>query len=218
MAKRISLSSIIKPDESEYVNATDLDAGLTDAYQPVLSGSAVHARPLPVNMYTYDDESEQFEDTPLARAPMRINRRYVPTNKENLPLKQSVERPEFPLYQEQKNQTDSGTAYPKSTEKFTQVNQFKNNSNDSMIYHDFEDEVMNEFVTADPHVIGLLQKTGRAIPIEVALSDKMRRKNANVIKTTSSASERMKQSPRLFAPSPVSNNQVKKKNQNLIQF
>ena len=104
MAKRISLSSIIRPDESEYVNASELDAGLTDAYQPVMSGSAMHARPLPVNMYTYDEDSEKFQDTPLSRAPMRINRRYVPSSKDNLPLKQSMERPEFPLYEEQKIQ------------------------------------------------------------------------------------------------------------------
>ena len=62
MPKRISLSNIIKPDESEYVNASDLEVGLTDAYQPVMSGSAMHARPLPVNMYTYDEDSDYYND------------------------------------------------------------------------------------------------------------------------------------------------------------
>jgi hypothetical protein len=215
MAKRISLSSIIKPDESEYINASDLDAGLTDAYQPVMSGSAMHARPLPVNMYTYDDESEKFDDTPLSRAPMRINRRYVPSTKENLPLKQSVERPEFPLYEEQKIQSDSGVMFPTPLNKFTEISQFDNSDKkDSMLYHDFEDEIMSEFVTADANVLGLLQKTGRAIPQEVTLSAKLKSKNVSSSKSSVSASERMKSSPRIYAPLNQNNNQVKKK----IQF
>jgi hypothetical protein len=214
MAKRISLSSIIKPDESEYVSATDLDAGLTDAYQPVMSGSAMHARPLPVNMYTYDDESEKFDDTPLSRAPMRINRRYVPSTKENLPLRQSVERPEFPLYEEQKIQSESGILFPTPLNKFTEISQFDSQSNDAMIYHDFEDEIMSEFVTADANVLGLLQKTGRAVPSEVALSAKLQSRNANIVKNNSSASERMKSSPRIYENISQAAEQVKKK----IQF
>jgi len=211
MAKRISLSSIIKPDESEYVNASDLDAGLTDAYQPVMSGSAMHARPLPVNMYTYDEDSEKFDDTPLSRAPMRINRRYVPSSKDNLPLKQSMERPEFPLYEEQKIQSDSGLIFPKPLNKFTETNQFDIDKNDSMIYHDFEDEIMSEFVAADPNVLGLLQKTGRAIPTEVSLAAKMVNKNRNAANKTSLASERLKSAPRLVVPENMAQNSVKKK-------
>jgi hypothetical protein len=211
MAKRISLSSIIKPDESEYVNASDLDAGLTDAYQPVMSGSAMHARPLPVNMYTYDEDSEKFDDTPLSRAPMRINRRYVPSSKDNLPLKQSMERPEFPLYEEQKIQSDSGLIFPKPLNKFTETNQFDIDKNDSMIYHDFEDEIMSEFVAADPNVLGLLQKTGRAIPTEVSLAAKMVNKNRNAANKTSLASERLKSAPRLVVPENMAQNSAKKK-------
>lgn len=211
MAKRISLSSIIRPDESEYVNASELEAGLTDAYQPVMSGSAMHARPLPINMYTYDEESEKFDDTPLARAPMRINRRYVPSTKENLPLKQSLERPEFPLYEEQKIQTESGSLFPSPLNKFTDTSQFDTlEKNNSMLHHDFEDEIMSEFVQADPNVLGLLQKTGRAIPSEVSLSAKMKNRNQNVVKTNSTASERMKSAPRIYAPQSVGNN-IKKK-------
>jgi len=211
MAKRISLSSIIRPDESEYVNASDLDAGLTDAYQPVMSGSAMHARPLPVNMYTYDEDSEKFDDTPLSRAPMRINRRYVPSSKDNLPLKQSMERPEFPLYEEQKIQSDSGLIFPKPLNKFTETNQFDIDKNDSMIYHDFEDEIMSEFVAADPNVLGLLQKTGRAIPTEVSLAAKMVNKNRNAANKTNLASERLKSAPRLVVPENMTQNSAKKK-------
>lgn len=208
MAKRISLSSIIKPDESEYVSASDLDAGLTDAYQPVLSGTAMHSRPLPINMYTYDEESEKFDDTPLSRAPMRIVRRYVPSSKENLPLKQSNERPEFPLYQDQKEQVDTGSAFPKPFEKFTKPEEFITVNNDAMLYHNFDEEILSEFVSADASVMGLMQKTGMSIPVEVSMSDKLRKQNANVIKTTSSASERMKTGPRLISNS---DQQVKKK-------
>jgi hypothetical protein len=208
MAKRISLSSIIKPDESEYVSASDLDAGLTDAYQPVLSGTAMHSRPLPINMYTYDEESEKFDDTPLSRAPMRIVRRYVPSSKENLPLKQSSERPEFPLYQDQKEQVDTGSAFPKPFEKFTKPEEFTTVNNDAMLYHNFDEEILSEFVSADASVLGLMQKTGMSIPVEVSMSDKLRKQNANVIKTTSSASERMKTGPRLISNS---DQQVKKK-------
>lgn len=211
MAKRISLSSIIRPDESEYVNASDLDAGLTDAYQPVMSGSAMHARPLPVNMYTYDEDSEKFEDTPLSRAPMRINRRYVPSSKDNLPLKQSMERPEFPLYEEQKIQSDSGLIFPKPLDKFTNTSQFEVAKNDTMIYHDFEDEIMSEFVSADPNVLGLLQKTGRNVPSEVALSVKMLNKNKLSSRNSSDTSERIKTAPRIVAPQAVENNTLKKK-------
>ena len=211
MAKRISLSSIIRPDESEYVNASDLDAGLTDAYQPVMSGSAMHARPLPVNMYTYDEDSEKFEDTPLSRAPMRINRRYVPSSKDNLPLKQSMERPEFPLYEEQKIQSDSGLIFPKPLDKFTNTSQFEVAKNDTMIYHDFEDEIMSEFVSADPNVLGLLQKTGRNVPSEVALSVKMLNKNKLSSRNSSDISERIKTAPRIVAPQAVENNTLKKK-------
>jgi len=211
MAKRISLSSIIRPDESEYVNASDLDAGLTDAYQPVMSGSAMHARPLPVNMYTYDEDSEKFDDVPLSRAPMRINRRYVPSTKDNLPLKQSMERPEFPLYEEQKIQSDSGLIFPKPLSKFTETSQFEVNKNDTMIYHDFEDEIMSEFVSADPNVLGLLQKTGRAVPSEVALSVKMMNKNKLSSKSASDASERIKTAPRIYAPLSSPDSGLKKK-------
>lgn len=211
MAKRISLSSIIKPDESEYINASDLDAGLTDAYQPVMSGSAMHARPLPVNMYTYDDDSEKFEDTPLSRAPMRINRRYVPSNKDNLPLKQSMERPEFPLYEEQRNQQESGMLFPRPLDKFTNTNEFEISKNNSMVYHDFEDEIMSEFVSADPNVLGLLQKTGRAIPSEVALSVKKLNKSKNSNTNAVSASERIKTAPRITVPASMTSQQVKKK-------
>jgi len=211
MAKRISLSSIIRPDESEYVNASDLDAGLTDAYQPVMSGSAMHARPLPVNMYTYDEDSEKFQDAPLSRAPMRINRRYVPSSKDNLPLKQSMERPEFPLYEEQKIQSDSGMIFHKPLDKFTNTAQFDIDKNDAMIYHDFEDEVMSEFVSADPNVLGLLQKQGRAIPSEVALSVKLQNKNKLSTKTTTDASERIKTAPRIVTPQAIQNDSVKKK-------
>lgn len=211
MAKRISLSSIIRPDESEYVNASDLDAGLTDAYQPVMSGSAMHARPLPVNMYTYDEDSEKFDDVPLSRAPMRINRRYVPSTKDNLPLKQSMERPEFPLYEEQKIQSDSGLIFPKPLSKFTETSQFEVNKNDTMIYHDFEDEIMSEFVSADPNVLGLLQKTGRAVPSEVALSVKMMNKNKLSSKSTSDTSERIKTAPRIYAPLSSPDSGLKKK-------
>ncbi len=211
MAKRISLSSIIRPDESEYVNASDLDAGLTDAYQPVMSGSAMHARPLPVNMYTYDEDSEKFDDVPLSRAPMRINRRYVPSTKDNLPLKQSMERPEFPLYEEQKIQSDSGLIFPKPLSKFTETSQFEVNKNDTMIYHDFEDEIMSEFVSADPNVLGLLQKTGRVVPSEVALSVKMMNKNKLSSKSASDASERIKTAPRIYAPLSSPDSGLKKK-------
>ena len=55
MAKKISLSSIIRPDESEYIDASQLEAGLTDAYEPISTGSSIHASPLPDNMYTVDD-------------------------------------------------------------------------------------------------------------------------------------------------------------------
>ncbi len=98
MAKKLSLSSIIRPDESEYVDASQLDAGLTDAYEPVASGSALHARPLPVTIYTVDEESMDLPDAALARAPMRISRRYTPTNKENVPVLSTKEGPEFPLF------------------------------------------------------------------------------------------------------------------------
>jgi hypothetical protein len=171
----------------------------------------MHARPLPVNMYTYDEDSEKFDDTPLSRAPMRINRRYVPSSKDNLPLKQSMERPEFPLYEEQKIQSDSGLIFPKPLNKFTETNQFDIDKNDSMIYHDFEDEIMSEFVAADPNVLGLLQKTGRAIPTEVSLAAKMVNKNRNAANKTNLASERLKSAPRLVVPENMAQNSAKKK-------
>jgi len=201
MPKRISLSNIIKPDESEYVNASDLEVGLTDAYQPVMSGSAMHARPLPVNMYTYDEDSEKFDDTPLSRAPMRINRRYVPSNKENLPLKQSIERPEFPLYEEQKIDADSGQIFPKSQDKFTDLKQFEIVNNNTMIHHDFEDEVMSEFVTADPNVIGLLQKLGKSVPSEVTMSAKLLSKKSNSNSNNNNTTgQKVKNSTPIYTP------------------
>lgn len=214
MAKKISLSSIIKPDESEYVSASELDAGLNDAYQPVASGSAMHSRPLPVTMYTYDDETEneEFDDIPLARAPMRINRRYVPSNRENIPSKTSNERPEFPLFENQKNQTDSGVVYPKPENRYTNIDQLSIQNNDSMIYHNFEEEIMNDFVAADPNVIGLLKKSGMPIPVEVSMSLKLREKNRNFsTNTTATPKDRIKQSPRLYVPESMQSPGVKKK-------
>lgn len=215
MAKKISLSSIIKPDESEFISASELDAGLNDAYQPVASGSAMHSRPLPVTMYTYDDdtENEEFDDVPLARAPMRINRRYVPSNKENIPFKTSSERPEFPLFENQKEQKDSGIVYPKSENRFTAVSEYSLEQNQHMIYHNFEDEIMNDFVNADPNVIGLLKKSGLAVPVEVSMSLKMRQKNKNVVSTNTNPvpKDRIKQSQRLYVPDSMKSSDVKKK-------
>jgi len=214
MAKRFSLSSIIKPDESEYVDASQLEAGLTDAYEPVISGSALHARPLPVTMYTVDEDSEQFPDAPLGRAPMRITRRYVPSNPDNKPLLTSKERPEFPLFNDQKQQVDSGIAYPRAEEKYTKINQFQNESNQDTIYHDFESEAMNDFVAADPNVIGLMKKTGMSVPTEVTLSAKLKARNrAENNPDRISASQRMRESPRLYVPDSMSKNPsgVKKK-------
>ena len=154
MAKKLSLSAIIRPDESEYVDATQLDAGLTDAYEPVASGSALHARPLPVTIYTVDDESMDLPDAPLARAPMRISRRYTPTNKENVPVLSTKERPEFPLFGREEEQIESGVVYPKPEEKTASMKEVMAQTKEGdFLYHDFEEEMLADFVPTNPHII-----------------------------------------------------------------
>jgi len=215
MAKRFSLSSIIKPDESEYVEASKMDVGLADAYEPVISGSAMHGRPLPVTMYTYDDESEDFEDTPLARAPMRITRRYVPSTRDSRPMKVSTERPEFPLFNEQQQQKDSGVVYPEAAKKFTTFSEFKNDKKEEFISHDFESEMVDDFVGANTGIISLLQKQGKDIPTELQIAQKMKaagsKRSANSSNQNVSASQRVKSSSKLFVPSSINNSDVKKK-------
>ncbi len=217
MAKKISLSSIIRPDESEYVDASQLEAGLTDAYEPVATGSAMHARPLPVNMYTVDDSSLELPDTPLARTPMRITRRYVPTNKDNTPVLTSKERPEFPLFKEEEEQKESGIVYPKPQEKvstFTEVYANKASSGETL-YHDYESEILEDFVPANPAIMSLLQKQGKEIPQEIALSKKLA---ARTSKNTNNNNaeynyDRIKEAPRLYVPDSMrkTQNGVKKK-------
>ncbi|GEM_PF-6344542 len=214
MAKKISLSSIIRPDESEYVDASSFEAGLTDAYEPVATGSALHARPLPVNMYTVDQENMELPDTPLARTPMRITRRYVPTSKDNNSVLASKERPEFPLFKDEENQVDSGVVYPKSQERlssFAEIKADKENSGQT-IYHDYESEILSDFVPANPAILGLLEKSGMSIPQELILSKKLAAKsskNSNV----NISSDRIKEAPRLYVPESMrkSQNGVKKK-------
>lgn len=215
MAKRFSLSSIIKPDESEYVEASKMDVGLADAYEPVISGSAMHGRPLPVTMYTYDDESEDFEDTPLARAPMRITRRYVPSTRDSRPVKVSTERPEFPLFNEQKQQKDSGIVYPEPAKKFTNFSDFKNDKKEEFLSHDFESEMVDDFVGANTGIISLLQKQGKDIPIELQIAQKLKavasKRNSNTNNQNTSANQRVKNSSKLFVPNSISDSNVKKK-------
>ena len=214
MAKKISLSSIIRPDESEYVDASHLEAGLTDAYEPVATGSAMHARPLPVNMYTVDDQSLELPDTPLARTPMRITRRYVPTTKDNIPVLTSKERPEFPLFKDEEEQQDSGVVYPKPQDKlstFTEVYANKASSSETL-YHDYVSEIMQDFVPANPGIMSLLQKQGKEIPQEIALSKKLA---ARAPKNNNSNYnyDRIKEAPRLYIPDSMrkTQNGVKKK-------
>jgi hypothetical protein len=214
MAKKLSLSSIIKPDESEYIDASKLDAGLNDAYEPIATGSAMHARPLPVNMYTVDEQSMELPDTPLARTPMRITRRYVPTSKENNSVLTSKERPEFPLFKEEESQVESGIAYPKPLQKTSSFNEIFANKqlSDATIYHDYESEILQDFVPANPAILGLLQKSGMEIPKEIILSKKLASKKSNI--TSQSFNEdRIKQSPKLYIPESMrkSQNGVKKK-------
>ena len=215
MVKKISLSSIIRPDESEYVDASQLEAGLTDAYEPVSTGSAMHARPLPVNMYTVDEQHMELPDTPLARTPMRITRRYVPTNKDNNSVLASKERPEFPLFKEEESQVDSGIVYPKPLEKNSSFNEIfaaKKSSADT-IYHDYESEILEDFVPANPAILGLLQKSGMEVPKEILLSKKLSARNNNQNKNSISASDRIKNASRLYVPESMRKNQnsVKKK-------
>lgn len=214
MAKKISLSSIIRPDESEYVDASSLEAGLTDAYEPVVTGSALHARPLPVNMYTVDQESMELPDTPLARTPMRITRRYIPTSKENNSVLASKERPEFPLFKDEESQVDSGVVYPKPQDKLSTFTEIKANkeANGETIYHDYESEILSDFVPANPAILGLLQKSGMEIPQEILLSKKLAAK-ASKTTNTNISSERIKEAPRLYVPESMrkTQNGVKKK-------
>ncbi len=215
MVKKLSLSSIIKPDESEFVDASQLEAGLTDAYEPVSTGSAMHARPLPINMYTVDENHMELPDTPLARTPMRITRRYVPTNKDNNSVLNSKERPEFPLFKEEENQVESGIAYPKPLEKTSSFNEIfaaKQALTDT-IYHDYESEILQDFVPANPAILGLLQKSGMEIPKEILLSKKLSTKNKNKTNSLDSNSDRIKNAPRLYVPESMRKNQsnVKKK-------
>ena len=199
MPKKLSLSAIIKPDESEYVDANQLDAGLTDAYEPVASGSALHARPLPVTIYTVDDESMDLPDAPLARAPMRISRRYTPTNKENVPVLSTKERPEFPLFGREEEQVESGVVYPKPEEKIASMKEVMAQTKEA------------DFVPTNPHIISLLQKQGKDIPYEVTLSNKLYNKN-NLNKKDNIASERIKAAPRLYVPDSMKTQDgVKKK-------
>jgi hypothetical protein len=212
MAKKLSLSSIIRPDESEYVDASQLDAGLTDAYEPVASGSALHARPLPVTIYTVDDESMDLPDAPLARAPMRISRRYTPTNKENVPVLTTKERPEFPLFGREEEQVESGSVYPKPEEKIASMKEvLAQTAAGDFLHHDFEEEMLADFVPTNPHIISLLQKQGKDIPYEVTLSNKLFNKN-KLKQNDQIASERIKESPRLFVPDSMrTQSGVKKK-------
>lgn len=212
MAKKLSLSAIIRPDESEYVDATQLDAGLTDAYEPVASGSALHARPLPVTIYTVDDESMDLPDAPLARAPMRISRRYTPTNKENVPVLSTKERPEFPLFGREEEQVESGIVYPKPEEKIASMKEVMAQTKEGdFLYHDFEEEMLADFVPTNPHIISLLQKQGKDIPYEVTLSNKLYNKN-RLNQKDNIASERIKEAPRLYVPDSMKTQDgVKKK-------
>lgn len=215
MTKKISLSSIIKPDESEYVDASKLEAGLTDAYEPVATGSAMHARPLPVNMYTVDEQSMELPDTPLARTPMRITRRYVPTTRENNSVLASKERPEFPLFKEEESQVDSGVVYPKPLDKLSSFNDVlaKKQESSDTIYHDYEAEILQDFVPANPAILGLLQKSGMEVPKEIILSKKLAARNQNKQTSSVNSSERIKQSSRLYVPDSMRKSQtgVKKK-------
>lgn len=216
MPKKSSLSSIIKPDESEYIDASKLEAGLTDAYEPVATGSAMHARPLPINMYTVDDQYEELPETPLARTPMRITRRYIPTSKDNSSVLQSKERPEFPLFKEEEDQVESGLVYPKPFERhstFTEVYANKQNQQQT-IYHDYEAEMLTDFVPANPAILGLLQKSGMEIPQEILLSKKLAAKTRNTNSEQQNLStERIKNAPRLYVPESMrkTQNGVKKK-------
>lgn len=215
MAKKISLSSIIRPDESEYIDASQLEAGLTDAYEPISTGSAMHARPLPVNMYTVDDQSLELPDTPLARTPMRITRRYVPTTKDNTPVLTSKERPEFPLFKEEEEQQDSGVVYPKSQDKlstFTEVYANKSSSGETL-YHDYESEIMQDFVPANPGIMSLLQKQGKEIPQEISLSKKLAARAPKNNNNNNYNYDRIKEAPRLYVPDSMrkTQNGVKKK-------
>lgn len=216
MAKKFSLSSIIKPDESEYVEASKMDVGLADAYEPVISGSAMHGRPLPVTMYTFDEESEDFEDTPLARAPMRITRRYVPSTRDSRPMKVSTERPEFPLFNEQQQQKDTGIVYPEAAKKYTSFAELKKEDKKEFIAHDFESEMIDNYVGANPGIISLLQKQGKDIPVELSIAEKLQKANKNKINSNTnnqgiSASERVKTSAKLFVPDSIKKSDVKKK-------
>lgn len=217
MAKRFSLSSIIKPDESEYVEASKMDVGLADAYEPVISGSAMHGRPLPVTMYTFDEDSEDFEDTPLSRAPMRITRRYVPSTRDSRPLKVSTERPEFPLFNEQQQQKDAGIVYPEAAKKYTTFAEFKSDKKEEFIGHDFESEMIDDFVGANPAIISLLEKQGRDIPNELQIAQKLRlnqnkNKSGQNNNKNITANQRVQGAEKLFVPSSIKGgSDVKKK-------
>ena len=79
------------------------------------------------------------------------------------------------------------------------------------LYHDFEEEMLADFVPTNPHIISLLQKQGKDIPYEVTLSNKLYNKN-RLNQKDNIASERIKEAPRLYVPDSMKTQDgVKKK-------
>ena len=105
--------------------------------------------------------------------------------------------------------------YPKPQEKLSTFNEvYANKANSGeTIYHDYESEILQDFVPANPAIMSLLQKQGKEIPQEIALSKKLA---ARAPKNTNNASynyDRIKEAPRLYVPDSMrkTQNGVKKK-------
>ena len=156
-----TLSSIMSSIPSDFMNISDIGFDIYNVFEHYNLNASVHAKPMPVTMYTTDAQSEFLPDAPLSRIPSRINRHYSATNSENMNAGSSA-RPEFRDFNN--DAVSKNIAYHSPLFRKTKIEMIE--TKQAQIFEEEE----GEYVGAPPAIIRLLAKTGRAIPREVRLS------------------------------------------------